>query len=39
MIELLTQYNVRWDGVIAGVILVVCLSVSIFNLWNNNKNL
>ena len=37
MIDLLMEYNIRWDGVIAGVVLVVGLSVSIFNLWNNNR--
>jgi hypothetical protein len=37
MIEYLFNLGLRWDGVIAGIVLVVCLSVSIFNLWNNNK--
>jgi len=37
MIDLLTQYNIKWDGVIAGIVLVVGLSVSIFNLLNNNR--
>jgi hypothetical protein len=37
MIDLLTQYNIKWDAVIAGIVLVVCLSVSIFNLWHNNR--
>jgi len=37
MIDLLTQYNIKWDGVIAGIVLVVLLSISIFNLWNNNR--
>ena len=36
MIDLLAEYNIKWDGIIAGVVLVVCLSASIFNLWNNN---
>lgn len=37
MIDVLTQYNIKWDGVIAGIVLVVLLSISIFNLWNNNR--
>jgi len=37
MIDFLTQYNIKWDGVIAGIVLVVFLSISIFNLWNNNR--
>lgn len=37
MIDVLTQYNIKLDGVIAGIVLVVLLSISIFNLWNNNR--
>lgn len=37
MIDIILQSDIKWDGVIAGVVLVVCLSVSIFNLWNNNR--
>lgn len=37
MIDLLTQSHIKWDGVIAGIVLVVLLSISIFNLWNNNR--
>lgn len=37
MIELILQSDIKWDGVIAGVVLVVFLSISIFNLWHNNR--
>lgn len=37
MIDLLTQYNIKWDGVVAGIVIIVCFSISIFNLWYNNR--
>jgi len=37
MIDFLFSLNLRWDAVIAGVVLVLGLGVSIFNLWNNNR--
>ena len=39
MIEYLFNLGLRWDGLIAGIVLVVGLCISIFNLWNNNKKL
>jgi len=39
MLEQILQFNLRWDAVIAGIVLVVGLGVSIFNLWNNNRKL
>ena len=39
MLEQILQFNLRWDAVIAGIVLVVGLSISIFNLWNNNRKL
>ena len=37
MIEVILQSDTKWDGVIAGIVLVVCLSISIYNLWHNNR--
>ena len=37
MIDLLAEYNIKWDGIIAGIVLMFSLSISIFNLWNNNR--
>ena len=37
MIDFLFDLGLRWDGLIAGVILVVGLGISIFNLWNNDR--
>ena len=37
MIDFLLDLGLRWDAVIAGIVLVVGLSISIFNLWNNNR--
>jgi len=37
MLEQILQSNIRWDGVIAGIVLVVSLGISIFNLLNNNR--
>jgi len=39
MLEQILQFNLRWDTVIAGIVLVVGLGVSIFNLLNNNRKL
>jgi hypothetical protein len=37
MIDLLAEYNIKWDGLLAGIVLVVYLGISIFNLWHNNR--
>jgi len=37
MIDFLFDLGLRWDGLIAGIVLVVGLGISIFNLWNNNR--
>ena len=37
MIDILAEYNIKWDAVIASIVLVVGLCISIFNLWNNNR--
>ena len=37
MIDFLFSLDLRWDAVIAGVVLVLGLGASIFNLWNNNR--
>lgn len=37
MIEFLFDLGLRWDGLIAGIVIVIFLSISIFNLWNNNR--
>jgi len=37
MIDTILQFNIKWDAVIAGIVLVVGLCISIFNLWNNNR--
>jgi hypothetical protein len=36
MIDFLFDLGLRWDGLIAGIVIVVGLGISIFNLWNNN---
>ena len=37
MIDFLFSLDLRWDAVIAGIVLVVGLGISIFNLCNNNR--
>jgi len=37
MIDFLFDLGLRWDGLIAGIVLAVGLGISIFNLWNNNR--
>jgi hypothetical protein len=37
MIEFLFDLGLRWDGLIAGIVLVFGLGISIFNLWNNDR--
>jgi len=39
MIDFLFSLNLRWDAVIAGIVLVIGLGISISNLWKNNRNL
>lgn len=39
MIDFLFDLGLRWDGLIAGIVLVVGLGISIFNLCNNNRKL
>ena len=37
MIDQILQLDIRWDAVVASIIIVVCLGTSIYNLWNNNR--
>lgn len=37
MIDLLTQYNIKWDAVVSAIILIGFFGASIYNLWNNNR--
>jgi len=39
MIDTILQSDIKWDGLLAGIVLVVYLGISIFNLWNNNRDL
>jgi hypothetical protein len=39
MLEQILQSNIKWDAVVAGIIIIVCLGISIFNLLNNNRKL
>lgn len=39
MIDFLFDLGLRWDGLIAGIVIVVGLGISIFNLCNNNRKL
>ncbi len=38
MIDTILQSDIRWDAVVAVIIIIVCLGISIYNLWNNNRN-
>jgi hypothetical protein len=30
--------NIEWDKILALTTLIICLGLSIVNLWNNNRN-
>ena len=30
--------NIEWDKILALTILIICLGLSIYNLWNNNRS-
>lgn len=37
MIDEILQADIRWDAVVAGIIIIACFGISIFNLLNNNR--
>ena len=37
MIDQILQLDIRWDAVVASIIIVVCFGTSIYNLWNNDR--
>jgi len=37
MIEYLFNLGLRWDSILAIVFIVVGIGISIFNLWNNDR--
>jgi len=37
MIDIILQSDIKWDAVVAVIIIIGCLAVSIYNLWNNNR--
>lgn len=39
MIEFLFDLGLRWDGILAFVFIVAGIGFSIFNLWNNDREL
>ena len=39
MIDTILQSDIKWDAVVAVIILIGCLGISIYNLWNNNRDL
>lgn len=38
MIDIILQSDIKWDAVVAVLIIIVCLGVSIYNLWNNKRD-
>ena len=39
MIDTILQSDIKWDAIIAILFIVVGIGVSIFNLWNNDREL
>tara|TARA_A200000159_G_scaffold76746_1_gene71083 strand:- start:395 stop:514 length:120 start_codon:yes stop_codon:yes gene_type:complete len=38
MIDTILQSDIKWDAVVAVIIIIGCFAVSIYNLWNNNTD-
>ena len=39
MIDIILQSDIKWDVILAFGFIVVGIGVSIFNLWNNDREL
>jgi len=39
MIDTILQSDIKWDVIIALLFIVLGIGISVFNLWNNNRNL
>ena len=37
MIDTILQSDIKWDAVIAVVVIIVCFGKCIYNLWNDNR--
>ena len=37
MIDTILQSDIKWDGILAFVFIAVGIGISIFNLWNNDR--